>query len=394
MGRLADMIASYVDAAIRKIPIITAVGTVVSSPTQVSTDPLTVVVDGSATAVPVKPTRGLIVTQGARVVLVRFGTDWVVVGSLTNPAIGTNTTRLVIGANTPAELQAYGIEAAILSYVTDVTTGIERGYFWIGSSNRFDGFGTGRVLAFGNVTYPTPGNPASATVADVKTNFQQNMWGQSEQTIFKDHQVTLWTDFSGEPSNSGHDTSFRWDDEEVPRGPVGTVASGLCTTAPAVTTVAGAERAIPAATWVGEPNMTFKNNHLYAVYLRFGTGITGAGPYPTQTSALVRLRKGSASTTGQVLWANTYAEFTNFTFVGRNDTAYIRNESGADITTKLSLTITRQAAAGATEWSLAGFAPDGGPACDVLMQDLGLLNRSGHGHPWWGGLLGISRAIV
>ncbi len=191
--RIADMIASYVDGAIRKIPVMTAVGTVVTSPQQKTTDPLTVVVDGSALSVPVKQVRGLPLVQGARVVLVRFGSDWAVVGSLSNPAIGTNTSRIVIGADMPEELQAYGIETGILSYITDKTTGIEVGYFFIGCTNSIDAFANVRALVFGNVTYPIPGLPDTATSLDVRTNFQQDMFNQVPSTVFKDHNVEFWT---------------------------------------------------------------------------------------------------------------------------------------------------------------------------------------------------------
>ena len=204
MGKLADMIASYVDRAIKAMPIMTAVGTVATSPSQVSTDAMTVVIDGSATAVPVKLTRGLPLSQGARVVLVRFGSEWTIVGSLTNPSVGTNSSRMVIGADTPAELRSYGIDTAILSYINDVTSGLEVGYFFIGTSNRFDGGGNNRVQAFGNVVYPTPGVPSSATVSNVKTNFQQDMFTPFPQTIFKDQTVELWTNF-----NLRWDTGFR-----------------------------------------------------------------------------------------------------------------------------------------------------------------------------------------
>lgn len=199
--RIADAVASYVDAAIKRIPTMTAVGTVVTSPSQVSTDPLMVIVDGSALAVPVKQLRGFPLVAGSRVVLVKFGSDWAVVGSLTNPGIGTNTSRMVIGADTPAELKAYGIDVAILSYITHKDTGIEVGYFFIGTTNRLDGFGDSRAQVFGNVTYPTPGDPSTATVSNVKTNFQQDMWGQYPDTIFKDHRIRIWTDVNLEPSN-------------------------------------------------------------------------------------------------------------------------------------------------------------------------------------------------
>jgi len=217
MGRLADRFASYVQAeigrAITKGMASLSVGTVVTSPSQVTANPLTVVFDGSALAVPVKQVRGLPLVAGARVVLGRFGSDWVVLGGLTNPATGTGTSRIAIGADVPAELKAYGIDTAILVYLNDKVTNQEMGYFFIGSSNRFDGNGDARVLAYGNVTYPTLGNPASATMSDVRTNFQQDTWAQYQSTVFKDHKVRFWTDISLEP-NSGMD-AFQIDGKDV-----------------------------------------------------------------------------------------------------------------------------------------------------------------------------------
>lgn len=205
MGKLADRIASYVQDAIAKqivsTNIQTGVGTVITSPSQVTTDALTVIFDGSALAVPVKQVRGLPLVSGARVVLAKFGGDWVVVGGLTNPGIGTGTSRIVIGADVPAELKAYGIDTATLIYLNDKVTNQEVGYFFTGSSNRFDGSGDSRVMAFGNVTYPTLGNPSSATMSDVKTNMQFDMWGQYRDTLFKDHRVVLWTSMDWETQN-------------------------------------------------------------------------------------------------------------------------------------------------------------------------------------------------
>lgn len=100
-------------------------------------------------------------------------------------------TRMVWGADTPPELQAYGITVAMLAYVTDFTTGIEVGYFFMGVSNQMDS-PPSRAMVYGNVTYPTPGVPGSATVANVKTNFQQDMAAQFPFTIFKDHNVEFW----------------------------------------------------------------------------------------------------------------------------------------------------------------------------------------------------------
>jgi len=98
-------------------------------------------------------------------------------------------TRIEAGADTPPELQAYGIIVALLFYITDVATGLEVGYFFIGQSNTMD-VGNQKDLLFGNVKYPTPGVPSSAGMADVKTNHQIELFDTSNPgdgyTIFKD----------------------------------------------------------------------------------------------------------------------------------------------------------------------------------------------------------------
>jgi hypothetical protein len=190
---LGDEIKAYVDLAVAKAiaGVRTAVGTVVTSPSQVSTDILSVVLDGGAVAVPVKGFRGLPVFPGARVALAKFGSDWTVVGAYTNPGAGTGSSRIVIGSDVPAELRTFGVDTAIITYITDVHSGLESGYFWIGGSNRFDGGGDNQVQAFGSVLYPTPGVPSSALSSNVKTQFQQQM-AAFPQTVFKDFEVHLW----------------------------------------------------------------------------------------------------------------------------------------------------------------------------------------------------------
>jgi len=200
---LSDEIRSYVDTQVSRAlaSMQTAVGTVVTSPSQVSTNPLTVYLDGSNTAVVVKGLRNFPLFVGARVALVKFGTDWTVVGAYTNPGAGTGSSRIVIGGDVPAELRAYGIDAAILVYITEKTTGLEAGYFFMGSSNRFDGSGDSRVFAMGNVSYPTLGDPSTAVMSNVKTNMQFDMWAQYRDTLFKDHRVVLWTNMDWETQN-------------------------------------------------------------------------------------------------------------------------------------------------------------------------------------------------
>lgn len=105
----------------------------------------------------------------------------------------TGQVRWVLGADTPPELQAYGIDNALIAYVTHILAPtVEVGYFFIGVSNKMDLGADDMALVFGNVTYPTPGDPSSPTMANVKTNFQQDLWSQFQNTIFKDHAVTLF----------------------------------------------------------------------------------------------------------------------------------------------------------------------------------------------------------
>lgn len=122
--------------------------------------------------------------------------------SITLPAgATTGTPRFEIGGSTPPELVAFGIDVAIRSFVVNKTTLLEVGYFWIGLSNRFDGFGDNIVQAYGNVVYPTPGVPSSATVTNVFTNFQQNLHAPYPQTIFKDQNIQFWVDLQLETQN-------------------------------------------------------------------------------------------------------------------------------------------------------------------------------------------------
>jgi hypothetical protein len=106
----------------------------------------------------------------------------------------TGTTRIVAGAETPSELNAYGISVAVLFYVQDSPTGVEVGYFFIGLSNVIDD-GNDNALLYGQVVYPTPGDPSSATAANVKTNFQQGMndpgTSGNQSTRFKDFNVVV-----------------------------------------------------------------------------------------------------------------------------------------------------------------------------------------------------------
>lgn len=332
MGRLADIVASYVDKAIRSIPVITAVGTVVTSPGQVSTDPMTVVVDGSATSVPVKQVRGLPLSQGARVVLVKFGSDWVILGSMTNPAVGTGTSRMVIGADTPLELKLYGIDTAIISYITDVTSGLEVGYFFIGTSNRFDGLGNNRVQAFGNVLYPTAGVPSSATMSDVKTNFQQDMFAPYPQTIFKDQTVEYWTNV-----NFRRDTGFNKFEIDGRAQGWGERGNGYSHN---TITSGGAEVSMTTAQWGREPSATsMRAGRVYRFSWKGNVFISGG----TIALALgtVRIRQGATATAtpsaGAAVCTSYVEAVTNFASHGDSGYGYGSPTSSGDYSFSASL---------------------------------------------------------
>jgi len=106
----------------------------------------------------------------------------------------TGQSRIVAGADTPPELVAYGILHAVLFYITDFGTGLEIGYFFIGQSNTMD-VGNQKDLVFGNVAYPTPGDPTSPGMVDVKTNHQIELFHHPTvgrgYTIIKDSYVRL-----------------------------------------------------------------------------------------------------------------------------------------------------------------------------------------------------------
>lgn len=84
------------------------------------------------------------------------------------PGARTNEARIVVGADLPDELQD-DIVAAVLFYVVDPVSNLEQGYFFIANSNTNVEFNQPSLI-YGQVQYPTPGDPSSATSADVKGN--------------------------------------------------------------------------------------------------------------------------------------------------------------------------------------------------------------------------------
>lgn len=111
-------------------------------------------------------------------------------------------------------------------------------------------------------------------------------------------------------------------------------ASGLI----ASSNVLGTEIAVPSASWTYEPSITFKNERSYMI-------MSDPSPFATGTPATFGqfvIRKGAASVTGTVLALHRCHYPANFNNTGKNEvmTGWVKNFSGADITTKLSLTVT------------------------------------------------------
>lgn len=141
------------------------------------------------------------------------------------------------------------------------------------------------------------------------------------------------------------------------------VGLGYLTGGTGAASTAGAEQAIPTASWTAEPNATFRNKHIYEVEVRFGLGPSAA----TAMETTVRLRKGAQTTAGQQLasWREVDVQATYF--VPKSEKCYIKNTSGADITTALSLTVQRTGSA--NNVSIYGTAD---LPLRVVVQDLGL----------------------
>jgi hypothetical protein len=117
--------------------------------------------------------------------------------------------------------------------------------------------------------------------------------------------------------------------------------------------------------------MTFKNNYLYRIdieNIQWYPG--GAGAHAGE----IRVRKGAASVVGQLLlnfFVQSAAGFLGNPKSGRL-TGFVKNQSGADITTKLSITIT--VTVGAISMNLYSFV-----SAPIIMTvtSLGMTNDAG-----------------
>lgn len=167
--------------------------------------------------------------------------------------------------------------------------------------------------------------------------------------------------------NDGQDSAasatFTIDNVAAPRGVRG---EGTGTTVGTVATSSGTEVAIPAASWTTEPEADFYDGRLYQVDVQVGAFPSAA----TNSITRVRLRKGSATITGTLLctwWLqmNTQTATTAPTFML---TGYVKNTSGAKVTTKLSVTNTRHGGAASTSLFMNSSTPLPGI---LVVRDIG-----------------------
>jgi len=276
-----------------------------------------ITLDGSALAMPVKVFGDVELLAGDRVGLLRIGTDWTVIGTFTRrrkitmpDGATTGEQRMVWGADTPPELQAYGLTVAMMGFVLDSATGLEVGYFFQAVSNVMDS-PPSRAMVFGNVTYPTPGNPATATVANVKTNFQMDLWSQFALTLFKDHLVDYWWP-----------AGIKFDGVHAGRGLITRVDSTANTAA------IGAEAVILTAA-----SMTWRSGRAYSVEFHQLT-------LPSVANSFTQLRIRRTNLAGAIKSEDNFP-LTVLTTAPETCQAlnYIRNATGSDIVDNVVLTM-------------------------------------------------------
>jgi len=127
------------------------------------------------------------------------------------------------------------------------------------------------------------------------------------------------------------------------------------------------EVAVPAASWAVEPTYTFVNGRLYKLTICYGPNNDSG----SSSWMIMQVRKGSASTTGTILNKHYYHYPAGFGGLGASvqTVAYVKNNSGSNVATKLSMTMANSGAVGnARFWT---GSPAGGDALSILVEDIG-----------------------
>lgn len=280
--------------------------------------------------------------------------DWDVASpSLTlPPGAGPGDSRLFLGPDVPLILQTfysvYGTSYACILAYSDATN--YEFTLWLktatgGMSAMAKGWVLGGITVVEHTfTYfPPPGTglPFNTLIGPVLSipaaGYQYNFRGVAGASLDP-------TDAAYSSVNIGDEIDFCIDSQfgagiAAPRGlRVGEYTA----TAGGLAGSAGAEVAIPSANWVSEPSITWKRERLYRVLINMQHYATVADVFTT-----FRLRKGSASTTGTIFgtWVLRTLNLANNVWTVYL-CAYIKNTSGADVNSQLSLTVQRSTGAG------------------------------------------------
>lgn len=283
-----------------------------------------------------------------------------VLRSLTLPGgAAAGDPRLVLGPDIPAVLTAFyapsfgSVYAVFLAYsnATDYeyTAWIKATVVGGGYTAKAQGWVLAGVVVHNELAFlPSGVIPANTIVGpslgSPAAGFQYNFTGVSGASL----------DPINDPNYSGvniaNDVDFCIDSQvSIPMSaPRGLKAEGTGGNVGGIALSAGAEVAMPAASWAVEPTFNFKIDRLYRVICRVHYIVGSA----VDNISVLRVRKGSASVVGTVFAAwflgnpsSAAANPAGHTLIG-----YVKNTSGANVSTALSLT--NQWANGAASSSL------------------------------------------
>lgn len=135
--------------------------------------------------------------------------------------------------------------------------------------------------------------------------------------------------------------------------------ANVSTTNPAASSGAvGTEAAVASGNWLNEPLFDLEPGQMYAVHCQGMHSPSALGQ-----TAQVRIREGSATITGTLLWFNTVAAASIFAAESWDFTAYVMNATGAVVQTQLSMSVVRSAGA-------AGAHTIGGAANIPLLMNV------------------------
>lgn len=151
----------------------------------------------------------------------------------------------------------------------------------------------------------------------------------------------------------------------------GIVANGSATGG-FLATGAGVETAIPDASYDGatSPSVDFRAGRCYEMQLDHGMFANAPG---ATNQTRVRIRKGTASIVGQILGEAIHDVPNSFAVTSKSMRTFVRNNTGADISTDLSITVQRLAGA-AANFTITG-QPD--VPLNLTVKDRGRIARSG-----------------